>query len=179
MNSLPDTYDPCFSTTSVQLPWYGIRTRSNHEKIAATLLALKGYEYYLPLYRSRRRWSDRTVETERPLFPSYVFCKFDANSRLPVVSTPGVVSVVGFGAEPAPIPDAEVEAVRTILCSGLPAEPYPFMQEGQRVRVKRGALDGLEGILLKKKSSWRMVISVVMLQRSISVEIDSDWILAI
>jgi transcription elongation factor/antiterminator RfaH len=164
---------------SIPLPWYGIRTKSNREKVAANVLGSKGYEHYLPLYRSRRRWSDRTVETDRPLFPSYIFCRFDARSRFPIVSTPGVVSIIGFGGKPAPIPEAEVEAVRTVLCSGLATEPWPFLHEGQRVRIKRGALDGLEGILLKKKNGWRMVISVTMLQRSISVEIDRQWIRSI
>ena len=161
------------------LPWYGIRTKSNHEKLAAGVLQSKGYEQYLPVYRSRRRWSDRVVESDQPLFPGYVFCRFDAKKRLPIVSTPGVVSVVGFGAEPAPISDSEIEAVQTVLHSGLAAEPCPFLREGQRIRVNRGSLEGLEGILLKKKTDWRMVVSVTMLQRSVSVEIDREWITTI
>jgi transcription antitermination factor NusG len=139
-------------------------------------LQSKGYEQYLPVYRRRQRWSDRIVETDRPLFPGYVFCRFDARKRLPIVSTPGVVSVVGFGSEPAPISDSEIEAVRAILRSGLAAEPCPFLREGQRIRVRRGSLEGLEGILLKKKSDWRIVVSVAMLQRSVAVEIDREWI---
>jgi transcription elongation factor/antiterminator RfaH len=157
-------------------PWYGIRTKSNHEKLAARVLESKGYEQYLPVYRSRRRWSDRVVEKDRPLFPGYVFCRFDARKSLPIVSTPGVVSVVGFGNEPAPIADTEIEAVQMLLQSGLATEPCPFLQEGQRIRVKRGALEGLEGILLKKKTNWRIVVSVTMLQRSVAVEIDREWI---
>jgi transcription elongation factor/antiterminator RfaH len=157
-------------------PWYGIRTKSNHERLAATVLESKGYEQYLPVYRSRRRWSDRVVEKDRPLFPGYVFCRFDARKSLPIVSTPGVVSVVGFGNEPAPIADAEIEAVQILLQSGLASEPCPFLHEGQRIRVKRGSLEGLEGILLKKKTDWRMVVSVTMLQRSVAVEIDHEWI---
>jgi transcription antitermination factor NusG len=169
-----NTYAP--SRASVRLPWYGIRTKSNHERVAAVVLQSKGYEQYLPVYRRRRRWSDRIVETDRPLFPGYVFCRFDARKRLPIVSTPGVVSVVGFGSEPAPISDSEIEAVRAILRSGLAAEPCPFLREGQRIRVRRGSLEGLEGILLKKKSDWRIVVSVAMLQRSVAVEIDREWI---
>jgi transcription antitermination factor NusG len=162
-----------------RLPWYGIRTRSNHERVAAIVLQSKGYEQYLPLYRSRQRWSDRVVESDRPLFPGYVFCRFDARKRLPIVSTPGVVSVVGFGNEPAPISDTEIDAVRAVLHSGLAAEPCPFLHEGQRIRVKRGFLEGLEGILVKKKSDWRIVVSVAMLQRSVAVEIDREWITTI
>jgi transcription antitermination factor NusG len=133
----------------------------------------------LPVYRGRRRWSDRIVESDRPLFPGYIFCRFDAQKRFPIVSTPGVVSVVGFGNEPAPISDTEIEAVRSVLHSGLAAEPFPFLSEGQRIRVRRGSLEGLEGILVKKKSDWRIVVSVAMLQRSVAVEIDREWITTI
>ncbi len=158
------------------LPWYGVRTKSNHEKVAAVVLENKGYEQFLPTYRCRRRWSDRVVETNQPLFPGYVFCRFDAKRRLPIIMTPGVISVVGYGKEPAPIADSEIEAIQAVRRSGLAAEPCPYLREGERVRVNRGALEGVEGILLNKKSEWRMVVSITMLQRSLSVEIDRDWI---
>lgn len=145
------------------------------------VIALKGkdFEPYLPVYRLRRRWSDRIVETAQPLFPGYVFCRFDARQRLPIITTPGVVSIIGFGNEPAPIPDSEIEAIETILRSGLATEPCPFLREGQRIRINRGSLENVEGILLKKKNEWRMIVSVTMLQRSISVEIDREWITTI
>lgn len=165
--------------TSEKLPWYGVRTRSNHEKVASIALKERGFTEYLPVYRCRKRWSDRTVEAEKPLFPGYVFCRFDFSKRLPIVTTPGVVSVVGFGREPAPIEELEIEAVRAILNSALPAEPCPFVREGERICVTSGPLRGLEGILLRKKSSWRMVVSITMLQRSVSVEIDRDRIATI
>jgi transcription antitermination factor NusG len=133
----------------------------------------------LPTYKTKRRWSDRVVESDRPLFPGYVFCRFDHKARLPILTTPGVVAVIGFGNDPAPIEETEIEAVRTVLRSGLATEPCPFLREGQRVRVKRGALEGVEGILMKKKNEFRMVVSVGMLQRSIAVEIDREWIDAI
>lgn len=161
---------------SSHLPWYGVRTKSNHEKVAAVSLENRGYEKYLPLYRKRTRWSDRVVETDQPLFPGYLFCRFDAKKRLPIVTTPGVVAVVGFGREPAPIAESEIHAIQAVLRSGLASEPCPFVAEGQHIRVSRGALEGLEGILLKKKSEWRMVVSVTMLQRSVSVEIDRECI---
>ncbi|HZQ56114.1 MAG TPA: UpxY family transcription antiterminator [Bryobacteraceae bacterium] len=159
-------------------PWYAVRTRANHEKTASTVLEAKGYQPYLPTYKVRRRWSDRVVETLLPLFPGYVFCRFDAKLRSPIITTPGVVSVVGFGADPAPIPDNEIVAIETALRSGLSAEPYAFLSEGQRVRVTRGSLEGVEGVLIKKKNDWRLVISVTMLQRSLSVEIDREWLSA-
>jgi transcription antitermination factor NusG len=161
-----------------QFPWYAVRTRSNFERTASAVLAGKGYDQYLPVYRVKKRWSDRVVETELPLFPGYVFCRFDATKRMPILTTPGVCNIIGFGTEPAPVPEEEVEAVRCVLRSGLLAGPCPFLREGQRIRVKQGPLQGLEGFLIKKKSEWRMVVSVSMLQRSVSVEIDSDWITA-
>jgi transcription antitermination factor NusG len=163
---------------STRHPWYGLRTRSNHEKVAATVLEGKGYQQFLPVYRSRRRWSDRIVETQKPLFPGYVFCRFDAKNRLPIMTTPGVISVVGFGNEPAPITDREIAAVYAILDSGVAAEPCPFLRTGQRVRVTHGALEGVEGVLVQKKSEWRMIVSIEMLQRSVSVEIDREAVTA-
>jgi transcription antitermination factor NusG len=159
---------------SGQFPWYGIRTLSNYERVAANLLNGKGYDPYLPLYRLRRRRADSVVESEHPLFPGYVFCRFDAKKRLPILMTTGVISVVGYGREPAAIPDEEIEAVKAVLDSGLPAEPCEYLREGQRVRVTDGSLYGVEGILVKKKAQSRMVVSVTTLQRSISVEIDGD-----
>ena len=157
-----------------EFPWFGIRTRSNHEKVAATLLRAKGYDPYLPLYRRRRSGADGKGESEHPLFPGYVFCRFDVKKRLPILATTGVISLVGFGKEPAAIPDEEIEAIKAVLLSGLPAEPCAYLREGQRVRVNNGSLEGVEGILVIKKSQCRMIVSVTMLQRSISVEIDCD-----
>ena len=164
---VPEPSPPCY-------PWYAIRTRSNYEKKTAAALAGKGYDPYLPIYRTRRRLSDRVIVTELPVFPGYVFCRFDVLKRLPILTTLGVVSLVGFGNEPVVINDSEIEAIQTVLASGLNAGPHPFLREGQRIRVKRGALEGLEGILLKQKTEWRLVISVEMLQRSIAVEVDSE-----
>jgi transcription antitermination factor NusG len=157
-------------------PWYGVMTRSNQEKHVAAMLDSKGYEKYLPLYRQRRRWSDRVVTIEVPLFPGYIFCRFDSQRRLPVISTPGVVSIIGFGNEPEPIPDCEIEAIERVLQSGAGAEPHPFLRVGQRIRVSQGALKDVEGILVRKKSDLRLIVSVSILQRSVSVEIDSSWI---
>lgn len=163
---------------SARLPWFGVRTRSNQERLVATALGAKGFQEYLPVYSCRRRRSNRIVTIERPLFPGYVFCRFDARQRVPIMATPGVVSIIGFGVDPAPIDDREIEAVRAILRSGLATEACPFLREGQRVRIRYGSLQGLEGILVKKKSDWRLVVSVMLLQRSVSVEIDGDWISA-
>jgi transcription antitermination factor NusG len=159
-----------------KLPWYALQTRSNCERLAAGVLEAKGYEPYVPVYLTRRRWSDRVVTTELPLFRGYVFCRFDHRSRLPIVTTPGVASVVGFGNEPASIPETEIDYIRIILSSGLASQPCPFLREGQRVRITQGSLKNVEGILVRKKADWRLVVSVTMLQRSVAVEVDHNWI---
>jgi transcription antitermination factor NusG len=161
---------------SPQLCWYGVRTKPRHEVIAAGGLERKGYEQYLPLYRSRRRWSDRVIDSSVPRFPGYVFCRFDASRRLPILTTPGVISILGFGKGPTPIAENEIEAIQLVLRSDLAAKACPFLHEGQRIRVNRGSLEGLEGLLVKKKSEWRMVVSITMLQRSVSIEIDREWV---
>jgi transcription antitermination factor NusG len=167
---------PVLTGTETALPWFALRTRSNFEKVTAVALENKGLIAYLPTYRTRRRWSDRVVTADTPLFQSYVFCRFDPLNRLPILTTTGVISIVGCGTEPAAIDDREMEAIDAILRSGLVTEPCPFLREGQKVRVRRGSLAGVEGILTKKKSDFRLVISVTMLQRSIAVEIDREWI---
>jgi transcription antitermination factor NusG len=167
------------SVPDSQHPWYGIRTRSNSEKIAATVLNDRGYEPFLPVYRTRRRWSDRTVTAEVPLFPGYLFCRFDHRKRLPIITTPGVVSILGFGDHPAAVQDGEIDAIRAIVDSGVGAEPVPFLREGQRIRVTHGPLKSLEGTLVQKKSGWQLVISVELLQRSVSVEIDPAHVQAL
>jgi transcription antitermination factor NusG len=175
--AIPESPDSATHRTS--FPWYAVRTRSNQERIVSTVLEGKGYEQYMPIYHAPRRWTDRIVNTALPLFPGYVFCRFDRKQRLPIKTTPGVVSIVGFGNDPAPVPDAEIEAVQAVLTSGRFAEPHPFLREGQRIRVTNGSLKDLEGILVKKKSAWRLVVSVAMLQRSVSVEIDFDSVVPI
>lgn len=162
-----------------KFPWYAIRTRSNHERVAAMAMAGKGYEPYVPCFSRYRRRGCTVIEGEYPLFPGYVFCQFDVTKRLPILMTAGVISILGFGREPAPVPDQEMEAVRAVLQSELRAEPCPYLIEGQRIRVQRGPLDGVEGILVRKKSTLRMVISITLLQRSLSVEVDSDRIASI
>ena len=126
-----------FPVPEVEFPWYAVRTRSNYERTTSTVLAAKGYQPYLPMYRVKRRWSDREVQTELPLFPGYVFCRFDSKKRLPILSTPGVFTIVGFGNRAAPIPDQEIEAIERVLQSGLAAGPCPFIGEGQRIQIGR------------------------------------------
>lgn len=156
--------------------WFALRVKPRHEKIAALALHGKGLEEFLPLCKARRRWSDRIKELDAPLFPGYVFCRFNPYERLPVLTTPGVSSIVGMGKIPAPIEDSEIAALHSIVNSGLMAQPWPFLKAGQYVRIDAGPLCGLEGILLEIKSSHRLVVSVTLLQRSVSVEIDRLWV---
>jgi len=153
--------------------WYALRVRSNFERVTGQFLRQKGYEEFTPLYLCRRRWSDRVRELELPLFPGYVFCRFDASRRMPILTTPGVVSLVSFDNLPARVDEAEIAAIQAIVRSGRPVMPWPFLQVGQRVRVHNGPLRGVEGLLLHLKNQCRVVVSVTLLQRSVAVEIDS------
>jgi transcription antitermination factor NusG len=157
-------------------PWYAVRVKARREKTVAASLAGKGYECYLPLYRQMRIRASRKFYSEFPLFAGYLFSRVDLSNRLPLLQTPGVVGLVSTGSLPCPVDEEEIEAIRRILGSALPAGPCPFLQTGERVRIKCGVLAGLEGILTCIKGNYRMVVSVALLQRSVAVELDSDWI---
>ena len=154
--------------------WYALTVKPNHERAAARALESKALETFVPLARSRRRWSDRIQELELPLFAGYVFCRFPGTERARILSTPGVNSVVGFGNRPAGVEDAEIRALRTLVASGLPVGPWPYLRVGERVRVEAGPLCGVEGILTQMKDAWRVVVSIELLQRSIAAEVDRD-----
>jgi transcription antitermination factor NusG len=157
--------------------WYAIRLRSKCEQLATGALQSKGFSTILPLYRVRRRWSDRVKEMDLPLFPGYTFCQFDPLHKLPILTTPGVISIVGFCDGPIPVEDSEIAAVQTMMKSGLALGPWPFLKEGQLVTVAHGALQGLEGLILDTKGKHRLIVSVSLLQRSVSVEIDRDCVI--
>jgi transcriptional antiterminator NusG len=153
-------------------PWFALRVRSNYERITVLHLRERGYQEFAPCYKTSRRWSDRTKQVDQFLFPGYIFCRFDPNERLPILTAPGVVDLVGFGKIPEPIPHAEIERVRRMVDSGLPVTPYPYIQVGQAVLIERGPLSGVEGILVELKGKVRLVVSVNLLQRSVSAEVD-------
>ena len=159
-----------------QFPWFALQVRSRRENLVAAHLGGQGYECFLPLYKSVRRWSDRVKELEQPLFPGYLFCRFDFQNRGPLLMTPGVIQVVGVGRTPMPVEESEVEAVRQAVLSGLTNQPWPYLEVGEKVRVNYGSLRGLEGILVNFKGSQRVVLSVTLLQRSVAVEIDLEWV---
>src|SRR5258706_912721 len=158
--------------TAVSHAWFALQTRCRYESFVAKQLRHKGYEILLPLYECRRRWSDRIKEFELPLFPGYVFCRFNPLDRLPILVTPGVVRVVGFGKNPVPVDDAEIAAIRIVVQSGLPRQPWPFLQIGQKVRVECGPLCGLEGIFMDFRGRHRLAFSVTLLHRSVAAGVD-------
>lgn len=156
--------------------WYALYTRHQHEKNVARALAGKGLEVFLPLYTAVHRWKDRDKKLLLPLFPCYVFLQSPVERWQTILSTPGVHSVVGFAGQPAMIPRSEIEAVRKVVGSSITAEPHPFLKCGDRVRLRAGPLEGLEGLLLRKKNLWKLLVSVEMLQSSVAVEIDASMV---
>ena len=158
------------------LPWFALQVRTRFEKNVASFLSGKGYEWFLPTYPSRRRWSDRVKELDLPLFPGYLFCRFNPLERLPILKTPGLISIVGTAGTPTSVDASEIAALRTLVDSDLPRQPWPFLKVGQRVRIECGALAGLEGILLQVKGRDRIILSVSLLQRSVAAEIESSWV---
>jgi transcription termination/antitermination protein NusG len=159
----------------IQIPslaWFALYTRHQHEKVVAQLLTGKGVQVFLPLYGAAHRWNDRIKQLSLPLFPNYVFVFAGPDRRGPILSTPGVYDFVRVGGVPVPVAVEEIEAVRTAAEHGRHVEPHPFLKSGDRVRVKWGPLEGLEGILIRKKNFYRLVVSVDLLVRSVSVEVE-------
>lgn len=156
--------------------WFAILARTGRERNATLLLENAGYECYLPVIRSTRRWSDRVKESEAPLFPGYLFCRMNPDNRLPVLVTPGVIQIVGVGKRPIAVEEQEIAAIQRAANSGIAMMPWPYMEVGYVARIKEGPLKGLTGIVVKIKSSAKLVLSVSLLQRSVAVEIDRSWI---
>lgn len=153
--------------------WYALFTRYQHEKTVALGLSNKNHDVYLPVYRAVHRWQDRDKQLLLPLFPCYVFLRGWLDRQLQILTTPGVIHIVGWGGRPASIPDSQLDAVRQMLASGSRVESHPYLQCGDRVQVKSGPLTGLQGILDRKKGVTRLVVSLELLGRSAAVEIDA------
>jgi transcription antitermination factor NusG len=153
--------------------WYAAYTWANHEKRVAQQLSVRSVEHFLPLYESVRRWKDRRVQLQLPLFPGYVFVRLALRDRLQVLEIPSVARLVGFNGAPTPLPDAEIEALKAGLAGGVRAVPHPYLKVGRRVRITSGPFEGLEGILIRRKNELRFVISIDLIQRSILLQIDS------
>src|SRR5216684_4750758 len=162
-----------FPEAFIEERWYAAYTCANHEKRVAKQLEERSVEHFLPLYGSVRRWKDRRVQLDLPLFPGYVFVHLALRDRLRVLQTPGVARLIGFGGLPTALPDQEIEAMRNGLQRQLRLEPHPYLTIGRRVRLKSGPLLGLEGILVRRKGLLRLVLSLDLIQRSVTVEVDS------
>ena len=161
---------------NISAAWYAVHTRHQHEKNVARVLANKGFEAFLPLYTAVHRWKDRDKQLSLPLFPCYVFLRSPLERWQPILTTPGVHSVLGFGGQHSMIPSWEIESIRRMVGSSLKAEPHPYLKCGDRVRLRAGPLQGLEGILVRKPSVWKLLVSVEMLQRSVAVEVDASMV---
>lgn len=154
--------------------WWALYTRHQHERVIADTLSSKGFEVFLPLYQSLRRWKDRKKMLWLPLFPCYVFVRGGMNRRLDIVSTPGVHMILSSGNHAAIVPEDEIHGIRMAVAGPARVEPHPFLKCGDRVRVMRGSLEGVQGILIRKKNLFRLVLSVEMLAQSVAVEIDAS-----
>lgn len=154
--------------------WYGLNTRPRHEKLVAQRLEERGVTAFLPMITEVHRWSDRKKKVQLPLFSCYVFAKFIPNraERLRVLRVDGVFGLVGSRGEGTPIPDGEIDAVRNLVETKLPWSSHPYLKIGQRVRIRSGALDGMEGILLSRNGDQTLVISIEAIQRSLAVRVE-------
>ncbi len=155
------------------LDWFALTVTSQHEKTVSQALDQKGFEVLLPYWRARRQWSDRIKEVELPLFPGYVLCRFDGTRRAPILQTPGVRSIVGFGNGPTALGAEEVASLKTLMASGRPLEPWTF-QPDRPVRLTAGPFRGCTGTVIKALGCWRLVVSLELLRRAVAVEIDPD-----
>src|SRR5713226_83790 len=153
--------------------WFAAYTCANHEKRVVEHFEARDVEHFLPLYASVRRWKDRRVQLELPLFPGYVFVRIALSARLRVLEVPGVVRLVGFNGQPYPLAEGEIESLRKGILNGSRIEPHPYLSVGSRVRIKSGPLAGVEGSLVRKKNSCRVVLSLDLIARSAAVEVDS------
>lgn len=152
--------------------WYALTTCSRHEKIVAAQIERRSFQCFLPLYRSSRRWKDRRKELNLALFPGYVFVRMALEDKLRVLQLPGVVRLVSFNGKPAALPDAEIEALQARLSGDIRVEPHPYLRTGRRVRVRSGAMQGLEGIVVRRKERYRVIFSIDLIMRSVAVEVD-------
>lgn len=156
--------------------WFALRVRPRWEALASQGLRGKGYETFLPLYDEKRRWSDRTKVIRKPLFPGYLFCRLTGELQGRVLSTPGVMHFVGVGRTPLPVEQREIEDIQAMVASGLAVRPWEYLEQGCRVRIEDGPLRNLEGILLSSPSEAQLIVNLTLLQRSVAVQVDRDWV---
>jgi transcription antitermination factor NusG len=158
--------------------WFAFRVRPRHEKQVSTALREKGFTEFLPLYKSKRQWADRTKVVEMPLFPGYIFCSTNRSSIVPILMTSGVIDVVRAGTNPLPADKSEIEALQQTVSLDVPLEAWPYTEAGESgsFSILRGPLAGLTGILVEVRRSQRLILSVNLLRRSVLVEMHPDWV---
>jgi transcription antitermination factor NusG len=153
--------------------WFALQVRGRQEFNISENLGSNGYEWFLPLYKCSKRWSDRIKQVDSPLFPGYVFCRFNPLDRLPILKIPGVIQIVGFNRQLVAVDEDEIRAIQALVASGIPNHPCPYLEVGDKVRIESGPLRGLEGLLVEFQGNHQLVLSVTLLQRSVAVKIDS------
>jgi transcription antitermination factor NusG len=160
-------------------PWFALQTKSRHEKKVDYLLKQKGYQCLTPTYRQKRKWSDRTVKIELPLFPMYVFCRFNPTALGQIVSIRGVLRAVEFGGKLAEVAAEEIEALQMLALSNLLREPWQYLPQGTSVRIETGPLAGIQGFICMSENKRQLIISVTLLQRSVAVELDGSTVVSV
>jgi transcription antitermination factor NusG len=156
--------------------WFAAQVWAGRERLCERHLSVRGYEVFLPCYRERRRWSDRLKTMERALFPGYVFCRLSDEAVGKIVTTPGLIRIVGDGRVPAPVAPEEIHALQRVVAMRFAAEPWEYLQAGQRVRIVDGPLRDCEGTVIRANDRHRLIISITLLQRSVAVEVDPSWV---
>jgi len=173
MDSLTTAYVP--ETVGAGLDsgrqWYVVRVKPQHERTVSYSLLKKGFERYVPLYKTLRRWSESLKELGLPIFPGCVFCRLALEDAPEVLATPAVYQLVGHGAVPVPVEEHELHTIQRIESAGLPIAPWPYLREGQRVQVARGPLTGVTGMLAGSTKTWHVVVNVHLLQRGVAVTV--------
>jgi len=159
--------------------WYAVCVRHQNEELVERVLQHQGWETLVPRYRSRRRWSDRVREVDLALFAGFVFCRFGARERMRVEDTPGVLRIVSFGGALAAMDESEMAEIQLVAKSRLPLSPWPYLKEGDRVRVERGPLKGIEGTLLRTGDGAHLVVGVELLQRAVACQLDPDMVVPV
>ena len=167
LDSLPETSTP---------QWFAVAVKPRFDKAVARTLESKGFETLLPLYKTQHRYAGRSKVSDLPLFPGYVFCRFNVLTRLPILTTPGVTQILGTGNNPLALSEEEIVSLRVAIQADIPLQPFPFLQTGQRVRIEEGALRGVVGLVVKIKDCMRLILSITLLQRSVLLEIDRSHV---
>lgn len=163
---------PCLRTPLFEAHWYAAYTNANHEKRVAEQLSLRGVTHFVPTFSSVRKWKDRRITLDLPLFPGYVFVRMALRNRMRVLQVPSVVRLVGFDGMPTPLPDEEIEILRSSFSREVRVKPHPFLTVGRRVRITGGPFAGLEGVLKRQQNTMRVVVSLSLIQRSVAVDVD-------